>query len=116
MRRMNYPRFDKPTYVGTFVESDNSFHLDETKGFFPSASHDPEPGIYFVLIKDQQDSYQYSCIFTIDTDLNTGTSWYSSILDDIGQIFYIPGDGPVIGVAPNAVVHVGSTIELYKLN
>ena len=56
MRRMNYPRFDKPTYVGTFDAGQNSFILDEEKGFFPD--HEPEPGIYFVIIKDKQEQYE----------------------------------------------------------
>ena len=114
MRRMNYPRFDKPTYVGTFDAAQNAFILDETKGFFPD--HEPAPGIYLVIITDKQDSYQYSCIFTITMEANTGASWYSMILDDTGKIFYIPGDGPMIAASPTNIVHPGSTIELYKLD
>ncbi len=114
MRRMNYPRFDKPTYVGTFDADQNAFVLDETKGFFPN--NEPETGIYFVIIKDKEDRYQYSCIFTVSMDLNTNGSWYSPMFDDFGKIMYIPGDGPVLSAAPNAIVHAGSTIELYKLD
>ena len=114
MRRMNYPRFDKPTYVGTYDPNQSYFILDETKGFFPD--HEPAPGIYLVIIKDPQDIYQYSCIFTISMKFNTGSSWYSTIRDETGSIFYIPGDGPMIAASPNAIVHEGSTIELYKLD
>ena len=114
MRRMNYPRFDKPTYVGTFDDKQNAFVLDEQKGFFPD--HEPEAGIYFVIIKDKQEQQEFSLMFTISMELNGNSSWYSPAFDDFGKIFYIPGDGPVIGAAPNAIVHVGSTIELYKLN
>ena len=114
MRRMNYPRFDKPTYVGTYDPDQSYFILDETKGFFPD--HEPAPGIYFVIIKDKHDQYQYSCIFTISMEFNTGSSWYVNMLDKTGQIFDIPGDGPMIAAAPTNVVHAGSTIELYKLD
>ena len=114
MRRMNYPRFDKPTYVGTYDDDQSYFILDETKGFFPD--NEPAPGIYLVIITDKQDSYQYSCIFTISMEANTGASWYSMILDDTGKIFYIPGDGPMIAAPPLHIVHPGSTIELYKLD
>ena len=114
MRRMSYPRFDKPTYVGTFDVDSNSFILDETKGFFPD--HEPEPGIYFVIIKDKQEQQQFSCMFTIASDLTGNSSWDSPTFYDFGKIWYLPGDGPIISAAPNAIVHVGSTIELYKLN
>ena len=114
MRRMNYPRFDKPTYVGTFDAEQNSFLLDEEKGFFPD--HEPETGIYFVIIKDKEDNLQYSLVFTVSMDMTTNSSWYSPMFDDFGKISYVPGDGPVISAAPNAIVHAGSTIELYKLN
>ena len=113
MRRMNYPRFDKPTYVGTYDDDQSYFILDETKGFFPD--NEPAPGIYLVIIKDKE-PYQYSFIFTISMDSNTGASWYSMIADETGSIFYIPGDGPMIAAAPVHVVKPGSTIELYKLD
>lgn len=114
MRRMNYPRFDKPTYVGTYDDSQSYFILDETKGFFPD--HEPAPGIYLVIIKDKQDLQQYSCIFTISMEMNTYANWYATMLDETGQIWYIPGDGPMIAAAPVHVVKPGSTIELYKLD
>lgn len=114
MRRMNYPRFDKPTYVGAFDTEQNSFVLDETKGFFPD--HEPAPGIYLVIIKDKEDALQYSLIFTIAMDINTNGFWYSPMWDDLGKISYVPGDGPVISAAPMNIVHAGSTIELYKLD
>ena len=113
MRRMNYPRFDKPTYVGTYDPEQSYFILDETKGFFPD--HEPAPGIYLVIIKDTE-PYQYSFIFTISMEMNTGASWYSMIADETGNIFYVPGDGPMIAAAPMNIVKPGSTIELYKLD
>ena len=114
MRRMNYPRFDKPTYVGTFDAAQNAFVLDETKGFFPD--NEPAPGIYFVIIKDKEDQLQYSLSFTISTHINSNSSWYSPMFDDFGKISYVPGDGPVLSAAPQSIVHAGSTIELYKLD
>ena len=116
MRRMNYPRFDKPTYVGTYNDNEGGFVLDTTKGFFPSESGDPEPGIYFVIIKDTEALQQYSCTLTIDIDLNTNSSWYIPSLDDMGKIYFIPGDGPIITAGPARLVANGSTIELYKLD
>ena len=59
MRRMNYPRFDKPTYVGTFVSAQSGFLLD----------HEPEPGFYFVVMNDPFDESQISCMFTISNKI-----------------------------------------------
>ena len=114
MRRMNYPRFDKPTYTGTFDSEQNSFVLDEAKGFFPD--HEPEPGIYFVIIKDKEENQEFPVMFVVSMDMTTNGCWYSPTFDDFGKIWYVPGDGPIIAASPNAIVHAGSTIELYKLN
>ena len=114
MRRMNYPRFDKPTYTGSFDTEQNAFVLDEEKGFFPD--REPETGIYFVIIKDPKENQEFSLMFTVSMDLTTNGCWYSPIFDDFGKIYYIPGDGPVLTAAPSNIVHAGSTIELYKLN
>ena len=84
MRRMNSPRFDKPTYVGTFVEKDNAFHLDEEKGFFPD--HEPEPGIYFVIIKDPTENEEFPLMFVVSMDMTTNGCWYSPMFDDLGKI------------------------------
>ena len=43
MRRMNYPRFDKPTYVGTFDTEQRNFVMNDTL----------EPGIYLAIINNK---------------------------------------------------------------
>lgn len=107
MRRMNYPRFDKPTYVGTFVEQESKFVINSI----------PEPGFYFVVINDLQD--QYSCTFTIEIDKHTYSSWYSIGLTKQISIDYNSEYGNSISVNVSEggpSVYEGSTIELYKLN
>ena len=107
MRRMNYPRFDKPTYVGTFDGEQSGFVLASI----------PEPGIYFVLIKDTEDDDLYPLWFAIDKDLSTYTYWYSNLLGgELTKIYHSPTDGNLISTTGGAVVTSGSPIELYKLN
>ena len=107
MRRMNYPRFDKPTYVGTFDTEQSGFVLDSI----------PEPGIYFVIIKDTGDEDLYPLLFAIDKNLFTYTYWYSSLLgEQLTKIYYEPNGGNLISTTGGAVVTSGSPIELYKLN
>lgn len=57
MRRMNYPRFDKPVNFGTFDAAQSGFVMNRI----------PEPGFYFVVINDTEGLQQYSCMFTIET-------------------------------------------------
>ena len=105
MRRMNYPRFDKPVNFGTFNEARDVFILD----------HAPEVGIYLAQIKDEGDIYSVIC--TISATENTSACWYGRMWDDIVRLFYTPGSNSnEIGVGPHGGVSNGSTIELYKLN
>ena len=112
MRRMNYPRFDNPTYIGTYDFQNSNFIINDT----------PEPGIYFIVIKDIEASQQYSCMFTIATDTNTSCSWFSTGDNIEVYLDYSLDYGKTIIVTPNTssgILHpvsAGSTIELYKLN
>ena len=106
MRRMNYPRFDKPTYVGTYDVAQTSFVMNGI----------PELGIYFVIIKDPEGMQQNSCTFTVAMGLHTSCSWFS--VGATAQVYldYDTDYGNVISVNNPDAVHEGSTIELYKLN
>ena len=107
MRRMNYPRFDKPTYTGTFDFEQSGFVLDSI----------PEPGYYFVIIKDTGDEDLYTLLFAIDKDLYTYTYWYSNLLgEQLTKIYHAPTDGNLISTTGGAVVTSGSPIEFYKIN
>ena len=107
MRRMNYPRFDKPTYVGTFDVEQSGFVMNAT----------PEPGYYFVIIKDLEDDDLYTLLFTISAEMFTYTFWYSNLLgEQLTKIYRAPTDGNLISTTGGVVVSSGSTIELYKLN
>ena len=113
MRRMNYPRFDKPTYVGTFHEKDSGFVLDQTKGFFPDG--DPEPGVYVAVI-DNDDSNNYTVLCSFSTTTTTNACWYGAMWDDMARFWYIPGDGAILGAGPTGAIKEGATIELYKIS
>ena len=107
MRRMNYPRFDKPTYVGTFDVAQSNFVMNDI----------PEPGFYFVVINDTEALQQYSCTFTVKMDINTHGSWYAGTTEQV-YFDYSPEYGNVISInsANPDPVHEGATIELYKIN
>ena len=107
MRRMNYPRFDKPTYTGAYNSAQSGFILDGI----------PEPGIYFVIMNDTEAVAQYSCMITIDKILQSYGFWYSNLLNEQALLTYLPGGDNLISIiGSNAPVNEGSTIELYKLN
>ena len=110
MRRMNYPRFDKPTYVGTYDAAQTSFVMNGI----------PKPGFYFVVINDPEGLQQNSCTFTIKMDIHTSGSWYSVGASGQGYLDYSPEYGNVISIGNDGgisdVIHEGATIELYKLN
>lgn len=112
MRRMNYPRFDKPTYVGTFNNdpAQLSFVMNDIL----------KPGYYFVIIKDPESLQQYSCTFTIDTGTNSSCSWYSIAATQQIYLDYSPDYRNIISINSSNgnpdPVYEGATIELYKLN
>lgn len=110
MRRMNYPRFDKPTYTGIFNFEQLQFVMNNTL----------EPGIYFVLVNDTEAGAQYSCTFTVKMDTTTSCSWYSARATEQIYLEYSPDYGNIIQIASSGgisnPVNPEATIELYKLN
>ena len=107
MRRMSYPRFDKPTYTGTFDVAQSNFVMNDI----------PESGFYFVVVNDTEAMQQYSCTFTVKNGIDTHGSWYAGTTQQV-YFDYNPDYGNTIsisGVNPDPV-HEGATIELYKLN
>ena len=107
MRRMSYPRFDKPTNFGTFDVAQSKFVMNDI----------PEPGFYFVVVNDTEGFQQYSCMITIDKILQSYGFWYSNLLNEQALLTYLPGGDNLISIiGSNAPVNEGSTIELYKLN
>ena len=104
MRRMSYPRFDKPVNFGTFNADRDVFILD----------HKPEAGIYVAIIEDEGDNYTVLCTFSDTT--NTNACWYGTSWDDMVRLFYTPGSNNEIGSGPHGGLSAGATIKLYKIN
>lgn len=107
MRRMNYPRFDKPTYVGEIGTGDN-------RGQF-SLDHPLENGIYMVVITDYGDGDTYTFNLTVKDHLSAYADFISGMTDSIVNITFIPNNRNVINITMDHVSDA-STIELYKLN
>ena len=107
MRRMNYPRFDKPVNFGIFDVAQSNFVMNDI----------PEPGFYFVVINDTEALQQYSCTFTVKMGIDTHGGWYAGTTEQV-YLDYNPEYGNVISIsgANPDPVHEGATIELYKLN
>ena len=105
MRRMDYCRYDSPTYTGTFNTEQSGFVMNTT----------PEPGFYFVVVNDPEALQQYSCTFTIKMDIYTHSGWYSPVTEQV-YLDYSPEYGNVIPVSDSNRISESSTIELYKLN
>ena len=107
MRRMNYPRFDKPTYVGEIGSGDQrgEFYLD----------HSLENGIYIVVITDPVDGDTYTMHLTVKDNLAARSDFISAIMDSRASIWSHPDTRNIIGIDQDYVSQ-GSTIELYKLN
>ena len=105
MRRMDYCRYDSPTYTGTFNAEQYGFVMNTT----------PEPGFYFVVVNDLEFHQQNSCTFTIKMDIYTYGGWYSGVTEQV-YIDYSLSYGNVIPVSDINRISEGSTIELYKLN
>ena len=104
MRKMDYYRYDSPTYTGTFNQNNSSFILDRPA----------EPGIYMVIMTDPVDKDVFTFHFTVKGDLDSYASYMSVINDTLGHITLHASERNRIEV--DYGLSEGSTIELYKLN
>ena len=107
MRRMNYPRFDKPTNFGALGSGDQrgEFYLD----------HPLENGIYMVVITDPVNGDIYTLHLTVKDVLYARSDFVSALLDSRADISFIPDQRNIINVTQDHVSE-GSTVALYKLD
>ena len=104
MRKMDYCRYDSPTYTGTFNTDKSSFILD-----LPV-----EPGIYMVIMTDPAAENVFTFNFTVKDGLNSHADFMSWINDSLASITLWASEKNRIEV--DYGLGEGSTIELYKLN
>ena len=104
MRKMDYCRYDSPTYTGTFNQDNSSFILDRPA----------EPGIYMVIMTDPVDQDVFTYHLTVKDGLDSYADYMSVINDTLGHITLYASERNRIEV--DYGLSVGSTIELYKLN
>ena len=67
MRKMDYARYDSPTYTGTFNTDRSSFILDRLV----------EPGIYMVIMTDPTNETVFTFNFTVKDGLNSHADFMS---------------------------------------
>ena len=67
MRKMDYCRYDSPTYTGTFNTGKSSFILDRPV----------EPGIYMVVMTDPTAENVFTFNFTVKDGLNSHADYMS---------------------------------------
>ena len=67
MRKMDYCRYDSPTYTGTFNTNRSSFILDRPV----------EPGIYKVIMTDPTNEMVFTFNFTVKDGLNSHADYMS---------------------------------------
>ena len=103
MRKMDYCRYDSPTYTGTFGEL-SSFHLDRPV----------EPGIYMVVMTDPANEKVFTFNFTVKDGLSSHADFMSWVNDSLASITLWASEKNRIEV--DYGLGEGSTIELYKLN
>ena len=104
MRKMDYCRYDSPTYTGTFNTNRSSFILDRPV----------EPGIYMVIITDPIAENVFTFNFTVKDGLNSHADFMSWMNDSLASITLWATEKNRIEV--DYGLGEGSTIELYKLN
>ena len=105
MRKMDYCRYDSPTYTGEINKELEAFYLD-----YPL-----ENGIYKVIIIDPADEDVYTLDITIKDNLYTYDIFWSSLSASIAHITF-PSDVRNHVYVDKGSLSPGSTIELYKLN
>lgn len=105
MRKMDYCRYDSPTYTGTNNSNNGSiFILDRPV----------EPGIYMVVMTDPADGDVFTLHLTVKDGLDSYADYMSVITDNLGHITLRASERDRIEV--DYGLSNGSTIELYKLN
>ena len=105
MRKMDYCRYDSPTYTGTNNNNNNSiFILDRPV----------ESGIYMVVMTDPTDMDVFTFHFTVKDGLDSYADYMSVINDSLGHITLWASERNRIEV--DYGLSKDSTIELYKLN
>ena len=67
MRKMDYYRYDSPTYTGTFNTNKSSFILDRPA----------EPGIYMVVMTDPTNEEVFTFNFTVKDGLSSHADFMS---------------------------------------
>ena len=104
MRKMDYCRYDSPTYTGAYDTNKTGFVLNSPV----------EPGIYMIVMIDSENSDIYTFNLTVRAGLDSCADYMSRITDSIGRIQLIWDTRNEIIV--DYAFSAGSTIELYKLN
>ena len=104
MRKMDYCRYDSPTYTGTYDTNKTGFVLNSPV----------EPGIYMVIMTDPVDQDIYTIHLTVKAGLDSAADYMSRLTDSIAriQLSWDTRNEIIVDYALGA----GSTIELYKLN
>ena len=104
MRKMDYCRYDSPTYTGTFNTDRSSFILDRLV----------EPGIYMVIMTDPTNETVFTFNFTVEDGLNSHADFMSWINDSLASITLWASEKNRIEV--DYGLSAGATIKLYKIN
>ena len=76
MRKMDYCRYDSPTYTGIFNTDRSSFILDRPA----------EPGIYMVIMTDPVDKDVFTFHLTVKGDLDSYADYMSVISGNLAHI------------------------------
>ena len=105
MRRMNYPRFDKPTYFSTINPEGNTFYFD----------HEIENGIYVVIITDTEDGDTYTLFLTVQDNFESYADFQSTLSGDQSIITFTPFARDHIAIN-SGVSNGATTMALYKIN
>ena len=105
MRRMNYPRFDKPTYFSTINPEGNTFYFDR----------EIENGIYVVVITDTEDGDTYTLFLTAQDNYESYADFLSTLSDTQTRITFTPNARDHIAIN-GGVTNGAATMALYKIN
>ena len=105
MRRMNYPRFDKPAYFSTINPEGNTFYFD----------HEIENGIYVVVITDTADGDTYTLFLTAQDNYESYADFKSTLSEGQERLTFTPNARDHSAIS-SGVTNGATTIALYKIN